>query len=145
MSIQRKRAWQVLILWGIVFLIFLPLYFSGSGADEWGIDHNSRFLSSVVLGLGYVIFFVLQVKGRKIRKDEREYLIELKASQAAMISILLYVFIFGITMFVIYESKVFMPASWMWFLAYTTVFLAYISNSAFYLWFEKKMDGYGKY
>ncbi len=62
-----------------------------------------------------------------------------------MILILMYVYFFGISIYVFYENDVLMPASWMWFLAYTTVFFTYIVNSGFYLWYEKRVDGYGKY
>ena len=137
MNNPRKRAWSVLALWAIVLVVFLCLFFMGSGPAEWGENPNIRFLSAVVFGAGYLIYFYIQLKGRGFKKDEREYLIELKASNAAMIFILMYVFIFGISVYTIHEEDILMPASLIWFLAFTTVFLTYMVNSAFYLWFEK--------
>jgi uncharacterized membrane protein len=125
-------------------IAFFCLFFIGSGPAEWGADSNIRFLSAVLFAVGYLIFFFIQLKGKGFKKDEREYLIELKASNATMIFILMYVFIFGISVYTIHEKDILMPASLIWFLAFTTVFFAYMVNSAFYLWFEKRVNGYGR-
>jgi len=140
MNNKRKQVWMVLGLWSIVLVIFLSLYIVGSGPNEWGTNSNIRFMTVIVFGVGYLAFSIIQLRGRKFKKDEREYLIELKSIKATMTSILMYVYFFGIVIYAFYENSVLMPASWMWFLAYTTVFLSYIINSGFYLWYEKRID-----
>ncbi len=144
MDSPRTRAWIIFCMWSVVLLVVISLFFVGSGPEEWGTDSNRRFSAAVIFGIAYSVFFYLQFKIRQPKKDERDFLIELKASSASMICILIYVFAFCISIFVYYENENWMPVSWMWFIAYTTVILSYIVNSGFYLWYEKRVDGYGR-
>jgi uncharacterized membrane protein len=127
----------------VVLIGFTVLFFT-AGPSEWNDDRTRKLISAALLLIGLVTFFITQFKSRKEKKDERTYLIELKAAKCAMTLIVIYAFIFSISLFVIYENKM-LPSSWLWFLAYSTLFLSYIFNSALYLWFEKRNDGYGKY
>jgi len=126
-------------------IAFIALFFIVSGPTEWGTDSNIKLISAVVFGIGYVVFFFVQSKGKKAKKNERDYLIELKSSNATLIVILIYVFLLCISIFVYYENDGSVPVSWMWFIAYTSVFLTYIINSGIYLWYEKRIDGSGKH
>lgn len=147
MSDARKRTWIIFITWSIVLIGFIILFFSVDDLVEWTWikNRNKRIASAILLALGYVIFFIIQVKKKKERRDERTFLIELKASKVTMPLISMYVFLFGISLFVAYENEFVMPVSWVWFIAYTTIFLTYILYSGLYLWFDKRVDGYGKY
>lgn len=145
MKDRRTQAWMILGVWSIVLLAFLLLFFIGGGPPEWQQNSNARFLSAIVLAVGYIVFLMIQRKGKALIKDERDHLVELKSGNVTMILVLMYVFIFGISLFVAYESAGYMPVSWMWFLAYTTIFITYILNSVFYLWYEKRIGGYGRY
>ena len=145
MGNQRTLAWIVLTLWSAVLIAFIALFFVVSGPTEWGTDSNIKFMSAVIFGIGYIVFFFVQSKSKKVRKDERDYLIALKSSNATLIVILIYVFLLCISIFVYYEKAGFVPVSWMWFIAYTSVFLTYIINSGIYLWYEKRIGGSGRH
>jgi len=144
MSIQRKYAWMVLITWIIVLVVFLLLFFSGSGPSEWGSNSTKRIIAAIFFGIGYIVFFTLQIRNKKSNYDERDTLIQLKAGNSAMVIVLMFVFILSIGSFVIYEEEGQLPISWMWFLGYSTVFLTYIVNSGLYLYYEKREQGYGR-
>jgi len=144
MQMNRSKAWMILTLWSIVLIVFIYLFIMVTGPIGWMEQKNIRFMCAVLFGGGYLIFSLIQYKTRKIKFDEREYLVELKAVKATSISILMYVFMFGITIYTIYENNQMMPASWMWFLAYTSAFLFYILNSAYFLFYDRKEEGYGR-
>lgn len=144
MQTNRSKAWMTLILWSLVLVVFIYLFAIATGPIGWMAQKNIRFMCALLFGGGYLVFSLILFKTRKIKSDEREYLVELKAVKATSISILMYVFIFGITIYTIYENNQVMPASWMWFLAYTSAFLFYILNSAYFLYYDRKEEGYGR-
>ena len=144
MQTNRSKAWMTLILWSLVLVVFIYLFAITTGPIGWMAQKNIRFMCALLFGGGYLVFSLILFKTRKIKSDEREYLVELKAVKATSISILMYVFIFGITIYTVYENKQMMPASWMWFLAYSSAFLFYILNSAYFLYYDRKEEGYGR-
>lgn len=141
---NRARSILVVIDWTSILILFSILFFQGEGPTEWGMDPSRRFLSALCLAAGYIGFYVIQWRTRRNKQDEREVLINLKASQVGMVVVLIYVFLFCISLYTYYEKVSVMPSSWLWFLAYSTVSLAYIANSAFYLLFDRIGVGYGK-
>ena len=143
MSVTNKITWISLIIWLVVLAGFAILFFT-AGPLGWNTDRTRKVISAALLLVGLAVFFTAQSKRRTEKKDERTYLIELKAAKWTMTLIVIYAFIFSISLFVIYENEM-LPSSWLWFLAYSTLFLSYIFNSALYLWFESRNDGYGKY
>ena len=142
---NRKIAWITLIIWTIILIGFSIIFFSGNNAEEWGVNRIKRVVSAILFGIGFLSFFIIQFKRRKNKKDERTFLIELKASRLSMIIVLLYVYVSSVVLYIIYETKLLMPVSWMWFLAYSTICITFIVNSGLHLWFEKKVEGYGEY
>lgn len=140
---NRTRSLLVFVDWTLVLILFSFLFFRGEGPDEWGVDFNRRFLSAICLALGYIGFYVIQWKARKNLQDERDKLLTLKAGQISMVVVLMYVFIFCISLYTYYEQANLMPVSWLWFLAYSTVCLTYMMNSGIYLLFDRSGVGYG--
>ncbi len=140
MNDKRKQTWLVLGLWSVVLIVFLALFFIASKPSEWSTNSNIKFISGIIFGIGYILFFIIQLKSKNNTKSENEYLIKYKSTNSTLMVILMYVFIFTILLYIIYENDILMPVSWMWFLAYSTVFLTYIVNSGFYLWYEKKIN-----
>ncbi|OQX93699.1 MAG: hypothetical protein B6I17_02010 [Tenericutes bacterium 4572_104] len=139
MNDKRKKTWLVLGLWSVVLIIFLGLFFIASKPSEWSANSNIKFISGIVFGVGYILFFVIQLKGKNNTKNEKDKLIQYKSTSLTLVIILMYVFIFTMLIYIVYENDVLMPISWMWFLGYSTVFLTYIVNSGFYLWYEKRI------
>lgn len=139
MNDKRKKTWLVLGLWSVVLIIFLGLFFIASKPSEWNANSNIKFISGIVFGVGYILFFVIQLKGKNNTKNEKDKLIQYKSTSLTLVIILMYVFIFTMLIYIVYENDVLMPVSWMWFLGYSTVFLTYIVNSGFYLWYEKRI------
>jgi len=136
---KRKQTWIILGIWVIVLIAFLYLFFIISKPSEWGINSNIKFVSGIIFGIGYILFFIIQFKSKNITKSKNEHLIKYKSTNSTLIVILMYVFIISILLSIVYENNILMPASWMWFLAYSTVLLTFIVNSGFYLWYEKRI------
>ena len=141
---NRMRNALVVADWTLVLVLFSLLFFRGEGPSQWGVDASRRILSALCFAAGYIGFYIVQWKGRKMPEDEREILLRLKASQYSMVIILIYVFMYCIMLYTFYEGIGIMPSSWLWFLAYSTVCLAYMMNSGIYLLLERGKVGYGQ-
>jgi len=142
MTKRSKYSLLNLSIWIIVTVVFFVLFFSGDGPESWGTNKTKRFLSALLFAVGFISFFIIQFKSNKETIDERVRQIQLKATSSTLIIILMYVFIFGISLYTFYDNKL-MPSSWMYLLTYSVVFLTYIVNSGLYIFFEKRETGYG--
>jgi len=135
MNKNQKRSLYSLLIWGTVALVFIPLFFINGGAETWGID-KARFIIPVSFILvGFILFFLMLALTRKkntggIERDERDIHISRKASEISLAIVMGYVFLTCITLYLLYEETNSVPRGWMWFMAYTSLFAGYISNSA---------------
>lgn len=145
-----KRALFSLIIWGIVTVIFIPVFFSGGGPAAYVQDKLKFVLVAVLFGTGYIFYFLMMYltgkrsgKGRIVR-DERDEHIQRHSSGTALILVLAYVFISCITLYEIYRESECVPVGWMWYLGYTTVFWGYITHSAAALVLHSRMMSHGE-
>ena len=135
MNRNQKRSLYTLLIWCIAAMVFIPLFFINGGAETWGVDRTRFIISTSFLLAGYISFFAMLALTRKkktddIERDERDILISRKASEISLIFVMGYVFLACITLYSLYEKTNSVPRGWMWFLAYTSIFAIYISNSA---------------
>ncbi|XMB73200.1 DUF2178 domain-containing protein [Mycoplasmatota bacterium WC30] len=142
MSKRSMLALINLIVWTVVTTMFLILFFTKDGPTNWGADSTKQIMSITLVATGFITFFIVQFKANKEPVDERVRLVQLKAANVTLVIVLVYVFVFGLTLYTIYNNEL-MPSSWIWLITFSTVFLTYITNSSLYIYFEKREIGYG--
>lgn len=135
MNRNQKRSLCSLLIWGIVIIIFIPVFFIGGGAETWALDRTRFIISAAVFAAGYISFFTMLAltrnkKSGDIERDERDILIGRKASELTLIIVMGYIFFTCIILYTLYEKTNSVPAGWMWFIGYTCIFTGYIANSA---------------
>ena len=135
MNRNQKRSLYTLLIWCIVAMVFIPLFFINGGPITWGIDKTRFIVSTSFLLAGYISFFTMLALTRRkktgdIERDERDILISRKATEISLIIVMGYIFFTCLILYNLYENTNSVPRGWMWFLAYTSIFTVYISNSA---------------
>lgn len=122
--------------------VFIVLFFVLKDVDQWQENQLFRLLSAILLFVGGVIQILLLSKDKVEPLDERTQLIQYRTSSVSVIGILLYVYALVMTLYISYEFEVGLPVAWLWFIAYTTIFVAFMLHSGLYLLFEHKGVGY---
>ena len=135
MNRNQKRSLYTLLIWSVVAIVFIPLFFISGGAETWGADKIRFIVSTSFLLAGYISFFTMLALTRRkktgdIERDERDILISRKATEISLIIVMVYIFFTCLILYNLYENTNSVPRGWMWFLAYTSIFTVYISNSA---------------
>ncbi len=135
MNRNQKRSLYTLLIWSVVAIVFIPLFFINGGPITWGIDKTRFIVSTSFLLAGYISFFTMLALTRRkktgdIERDERDILISRKATEISLIIVMVYIFFTCLILYNLYENTNSVPRGWMWFLAYTSIFTVYISNSA---------------
>lgn len=136
---EQKRSFFSLIIWGVMFIVFIPIFFSGGGPETWIADDRRAIVAAVIFLFGFLAYFIVMgmTRGRD-EKDERDRLIQGKACKTALILALLYVYLLNIILYEIYHDANAVPAGWMWFVAYSTVFIGTITASTASLIYYRK-------
>lgn len=103
----------------------------------------------VIFAAGYISYATMlystRVKKDKesLISDERDEIIAMKGSNSGMIIVLVYVFVLSIGLWEYYQEQSAVPVGWMWFLAYSTTLMAFISSSATTLILHRRSNGHG--
>ncbi len=134
-----------------VFLTGLMIvFFSGGGAETYVQDMTRKILLAVLLGLGYLLLFLVlflvrvKSKDKSILMDERDERIARQAMGTAFVVFAIYVFLMCISLYEAYYKSEVMPVGWMWFLAYSSGFVAILSRSIATLVLYKRMSGHAQ-
>jgi|GEM_PF-3001130 len=143
MSLRQKNALINAIIWFILLLLFFINFFSGDGASEWASNQTKRIIAPALIFVGYTLQFIIAAKSKKEPQDERALLAQLRSTSASMIIVIMYVFIFSITIYTVYGNDQVVPISWFWFIGFSTVMLTYFVNSFLYFILEYQGEGYG--
>jgi hypothetical protein len=146
----QKRSFYDLIISAVFLIGLTALFFSGGGAETYVQDTSRKILVAALLGLGYLLLFLVlflvrvKSKDKTILMDERDERIVRQALGTAFTVFGIYVFILCIGLYEAYNQSGVMPVGWMWFLAYSSGFIAILSRSIATLVLYKRMSGHGE-
>jgi ABC-type transport system involved in cytochrome c biogenesis permease subunit len=150
MTQARKRAIFTFFIWGSVMAAFAVIFFAGQGPERYALEKWRRIAGAVIIAFGFAAYYTMLFLTRNRRgtrgvvTDERDEDIRRRANGASFIVVLLYVFLLAIYLWERYQGSGFVPVGWMWFLAYSTSFAAYITSSIAALILESKASGRGQ-
>jgi len=126
----------------MVAIVMLVVISMPGTIKNWGDNALKTILLGALVFLGYGSDFAFQIYSKSKRwgyqKDERDQHINTKAVNVGLITLLLYIFIFSITLYTIYETAGFLPVGWMWILAYSSIVEANLSIRLASLLFYKR-------
>jgi hypothetical protein len=149
MTQSTERAkWQVMI-WSIVLAAFMVLFFCGGGPGGFAHDRARIVAVAILFAAGYGAFYVMLGLTRKKRecrlnRDERDEMLESRAAGVTLAIILAYVYLLCFALWAYFQDGGSVPAGWLWFLAYSTMFLGMIVHGIFILLLAAGKVGYGK-
>jgi hypothetical protein len=149
MSQQRKRAIFTFLIWGSVMASFSAIFFLWGGPDRYVSEKWRHVAGAAIIAGGYLSYglmnFLTRTRpGDDVGRDERDEGIRRHANSIAFVIVLVYVFALSIILWERFQGKGFVPAGWMWFLAYSTSFAAFISSSVIALILESKASRHGQ-
>lgn len=129
LSLTQLRARWATGVWSLAAIGFGAAFFAGGGSTEFDIDRSRHIASALVVGFGFLGHWaVLLVTARKAggdrAVDERDAHVLARAGQAALVTVLLGVYVLCIGLWTVYESAGSVPVGWTYFLAYETPILA---------------------
>jgi len=146
----QKRAIYDLIISAVVLPGLTIIFFSGGGAAAYVHDVTRKILLAVLLGLGYIalllVLFLVRVKPKDqtVLMDERDERIARQALGTAFVILAIYVVLTCIILYEVYRNRILMPVGWMWFLAYSSSFIAIGSRALLILVFYARTNGHGQ-
>jgi hypothetical protein len=131
-----------------VLAIFLAIFFSGGGPAGYAGESFRHLLVAILFLIGFISYLTMIYRTR-LRpggpvKDERDESIEKRAQRFAFIAVLVFVYSLSILLWVVYEGREYVPAGWMWFLGYGTVFFGMISSATAVLVLEREPTVHGE-
>ena len=147
MTQTEIRARYGLGIWGLATVAFSLVFFSGGGADTYADDSIRMIIAAVILGIGFVSYFLMlhqtreKSNGKTLIRDERDLEVSLRANEIALVAVLVFVFVLSISLFLVYENAGTLPVGWMWFLAYITACFGLLAQSLATLIVHRKMSG----
>lgn len=135
MNVSFKRSIATTIIFGILF-VFLVVYFSVVGPNDFMVGKVHMVVSAIVITAALLSFALMLLftnkKGNLV--DERDNLIQKKASSTGMVVSMMYVFLLSIILLVVYRDAGVVNVSWMWFIAYSTFAFAYFFTSLIHVY-----------
>lgn len=149
MTQSRLRAILTLLIWIVVTVGFAVTFFMAGGAATYPDDGQRRLIGAIFLAVGFFGTPVMQYftrarkKNGRLLSDERDDRIGRRASNGAMVVVLVYVFLTCIVLWESYEKQGSVPVGWMWFLAYSTAALSYLAPAAGTLMLDFRMIDHG--
>ena len=143
MTQTRIRATWTLYIWVPVLLLFLAIFFWGAGPAGYAGEKVRHLIVAILFLIGFISYLTMIYRTR-LRpggpaRDERDEAIEWKAQRFAFVAVLVFVYFLSIVLWVIYETPGSVPAGWMWFLGYGTVFFGMISSAVAALALDREM------
>ena len=151
MTQARTRAIFTFLIWGSVMLAFtIVFFFSGGGPGHYHLEQWRRIAGGVIIAFGFAAYYGMMFltcnrpRTAGVAADERDEDIRRRANGTGFIVVLLYVFLLAIYLWERYQGTGLVPVGWMWFLAYSTSFAAYISSSIGALILESKASRRGQ-
>ncbi|MBN2399458.1 MAG: hypothetical protein JXI33_03865 [Candidatus Aminicenantes bacterium] len=150
MTQTRKRAAFTFLIWGMVMTAFSIIFFYGAGPERYALEKWRRLAGAGIIACGYfsygLMLFLTRIRtgNHAVGRDERDEEIQNHANASAFPFVLVYVFALSIILWEKYQGIGFVPVGWMWFMAYSTSFAAFISSSVIALILEFKASAHGQ-
>ena len=150
MTQARKRAIFTFLIWGSVMAAFAVIFFLGEGPEEYHTERWKRVAGAAIIAFGYLSYGLMLFLTRNrpgshgVSSDERDEDIRRRANATAYIFVLIYVFALSIFLWERHQESGFVPVGWMWFLAYSMSFLAFMSSSVIALILESRTSSHGQ-
>jgi hypothetical protein len=144
MSQSHQRALGSLVVWGPVLAIFAGLFFLvRGGAASFGEDPPRIAAVAGLFAVGFLLHFAILFRTRSrgaASRDERDLQVERRAWGPTLGLSLGYVFLTCIVLWEAHRDTGLVPVGWMWFIAYSTVFLAFVIQAGATLFLERRLD-----
>jgi len=150
MTQARRRAIWSLLIWGGAAVAFVATFVAGGGPATYVDDRTRIVLGAAALGLAFVAHFVMlwrtRARGgdRPVLSDERDERIARRANGVALVVSLVYVVLLSIVLYEVHHDSRLVPVGWMWFVAYSTAMMGYLSHAAATLALDSAMGGHGE-
>ncbi len=141
MNTTYKRSLITMILFGILFF-YIVISFAVIGPEDYLSTRLNRVINSIVIILamiGFGLSMLLTNKSSNI-VDERDTLIQKKATSTGMMLTGMFVFLVTIFLFVKNENTGTVYVSWMWVIAYGTFSFSYFVTSTVMIVLYNKED-----
>lgn len=130
MTTTYKRSLITMILFGILFF-YIVISFSIIGPEDYLSTRLNRVVNSIIIFLvifGFGLTMLITNKTSNII-DERDILIQKKATSRGMMLTGIFVFLITMYLFVQNEDLGTVNVSWMWVIAYGTFSFSYFVTS----------------
>ena len=149
MTQSTERAKWKIIIWSVVLVALLVLFFGGEGPGGFAHDKRRIVTVAILFAAGYGAFYIMLGVTRKkseggLNRDERDDMFENKAAGVTLAIVLAYVYLLCLALWAYFQDAGSVPAGWMWFLAYSTMFLGLIVHGIFTLLLAAGKVGNGK-
>jgi hypothetical protein len=150
MTQAKKRAVFTFLIWGAVMAAFSIIFFLKGGPEQYILEKWRRITGGAIIAFGFLSYWLMlfltraRPGGRAVASDERDEETRKRANAAAFIVVLIYVFALSIFLWERHQGSGFVPVGWMWFLAYSTSFTAFISSSVIALILEYQASRHGQ-
>ena len=134
MGQTRLRAWLAAVIWTVAGIGFGLTFFFRGGPRELATDSMGHLAGAGFLGFGFVAYWLAlyltrQRKGRPPVSDERDLQVLAQANQVTLIVVMVGIYSFTIGLWTVYEAEGQVPVGWMWFLAYGSAILAFVTSA----------------
>jgi hypothetical protein len=148
MSQTRQRAWLAAVIWTLAGAGFLLTFFSSGGPEGYSTDSLRHLTGAAALGFGFggywlMLWLTRRKRGGPPLSDERDVRVQAQANQATLIVVLVGIYIFTIGLWIVFETEGQVPVGWMWFMAYGSGILAFVTSSVTTLILDARVGGHG--
>jgi uncharacterized membrane protein len=150
MTQSKRQGKYSLMIWGFVALGFTATFFSNGGPSTYAQESVRILISAIFLAFGFagygIMLYMTRAKpgNAQVIEDERDSQIAIQASQTGFITVLIYVFLTCIILWESHRSETVVPVGWMWFLAYSTAIVGYLSHAVTMLILNMRMEKHGE-
>ncbi len=113
------------ISWGVTAIGIIIIFSLPNTIYAWGENRLKTILLALLFLFGFAVDLIIRINERTkkygYKKDERDRTIQMEAVFKSFVSILLYIFILSIVLYITHEKAGMIPVGWVWFIAYSTV------------------------